>query len=140
MLAIRAFANFFRYPEGIELNMRHIDTVLQSAINCKDFNTKNAQVAVASLIINYCVRLSCLDDLESKSKCLQAIGEVLVANLDPEAAYRLLVAAGTLAALDDSCKALAHSIDLPDVIKKFQTSDVSKVVECSRLLSHTLSS
>ncbi|CAG5130369.1 unnamed protein product [Candidula unifasciata] len=140
MLAMRTFANFFRYPEGIELNMRHIDAVLQSAINCKDFNTKNAQVAVASLVLNYCVRLSSLDDLESKSKCLQAIGEILIVNLDPEAAYRLLVAAGTLAALDDSCKALAHSIDLPDVVRKFHTSDVSKLVECSKLLSHTLSS
>lgn len=140
MLAMRTFTNLFRHSEGVELSVRQIDAILQAAISCKDLNSKGGQVAVASLILNYCIKLCGVDDLESKSKCLQAVGEVLSTNLDPEAAYRLLVAIGTLAAGDDGCKALAHSIDLPAVVSKFHTSDSSKIAECSKLLFHTLSS
>ncbi|CAL1530460.1 unnamed protein product [Lymnaea stagnalis] len=140
MLAMRTFANLFRYPDGTSLNIQQIDAILQSAINGKDLTTKNAQVAVATVILNYCVKLSSLDDLESKSKCLQAVGELLSTELDPEASYRLLIGVGTLVTGDDGCKALSHSIDLPAMISKFVSSETGKLVECSKLLSQTLSS
>ncbi|XP_059168417.1 phospholipase A-2-activating protein-like [Physella acuta] len=140
MLAMRTFANLFRHPEGVALAMKEIDSILQSAIVGKDLTTKNAQLAVAAVILNYCVKLARVDDLESKSKCLQAVGEVLTATLDPEAVFRLLAGVGTLVTGDDGCKALAHSIDLPDLIAKFQISDIAKLAECALQLSKTLAS
>jgi hypothetical protein len=96
--------------------------------------------AVATLILNFCVKLHPSEDLENKSKCLQAAGEVLNTNFDPEAVYRILVGVGTLVAQDDGCKALAHSIDLPQVISKLNTSDVGKLAECSKLITQSLNS
>ncbi|KAH9488092.1 hypothetical protein Btru_065405 [Bulinus truncatus] len=140
MLALRTLANLFRHPEGTALNLREIDAILQSVITAKDLTIKNGQTAVATVLLNYCVNLSSLDDLESKSKCLQAAGELLSAQLEPEASYRVLVGVGTLVHTDDGCKALSHSIDLPLVISKFTSSDTSKLVECAKLLLKSLAS
>uniref|UniRef100_A0A2C9JHZ5 Phospholipase A-2-activating protein n=1 Tax=Biomphalaria glabrata TaxID=6526 RepID=A0A2C9JHZ5_BIOGL len=140
MLAMRTLANLFRHPDGAALNIQEIDAILQSVINGKDLTIKNGQTAVTTVLLNYCIKLSGLDDLESKSKCLQAAGELLSAQLEPEASYRVLVGIGTLVHTDDGCKALSHSIDLPLVLTKFTNSDTSKLAECAKLLLQTLAS
>ncbi|XP_005104581.1 phospholipase A-2-activating protein [Aplysia californica] len=140
MLSLRTLTNLFRHPEGTELNISRIDSVLQVAINGRDMTTKKGQIAVATLILNFCVKLAASDDLENKSKCLQAAGEVLGSNFDPEAVYRLLVGVGTLVGQDDGCKALAQSIDLPELIAKLNTSESGKLTECSKLVSSSFNS
>ncbi|GFR89325.1 phospholipase A-2-activating protein [Elysia marginata] len=143
MLVMRTFTNLFRYEDGVKLMLQHIDIVLQAAIGCRDLNTKNGQVAASTLLLNFCVKLSPVDDLDAKAKCLQASGELLAGSgkgLDPEASYRLLIGVGSLVHGDDGCKALAHSIDLPATIAVCQSSDTGKLAECARLLSQTLAS
>ena len=143
MLVMRTFTNMFRHNDGLKLIQQHIDTVLQAAITCRDLNTKNGQVATSTLLLNFCVKLAPVDDLDAKAKCLQAAGELLTSAgkaLDPEASYRLLIGIGSLVQGDDGCKALAHSIDLPAAIAQCQSSDTGKLTECARLLSQTLAS
>ncbi|KAK0062786.1 phospholipase A-2-activating protein [Biomphalaria pfeifferi] len=140
MLAMRTLANLFRHPDGAAMNIQEIDAIMQSVINGKDLTIKNGQVAVTTVLLNYCIKLSGLDDLESKSKCLQAAGELLSAQLEPEASYRVLVGIGTLVHTDNGCKALSHSIDLLLVLTKFTNSDTSKLAECAKLLLQTLAS
>jgi len=140
MLAIRTLNNLFRYPEITEVNKKYTDAVLQAAINNREIGTKNGQIAIATLILNFCVKLFKVDDLESKAKCLQAAGEVLGSATDPEAMYRLLVGVGTLVSDDDGSKALAHSINLPEIISKLKTSEPGKLAECSSLVCNLLKS
>ncbi|RUS88855.1 hypothetical protein EGW08_003400, partial [Elysia chlorotica] len=143
MLVMRTFTNLFRHEHGVKLMLANIDTILQTAIACRDLNTKNGQVATATLLLNFCVRLAPVDDLEAKAKCLQAAGELLSGagkGVDPEASYRLLIGVGSLVHGDDGSKALAHSIDLPGAIAACQSSESGKLAECARILSQTLSS
>lgn len=140
MLSLRTLNNLFRYPEGTEANQKNIDSILQAAINSRDIGTKNGQIAAATLILNFCVKLFEVDDLESKAKCLQAAGEVLGSDIDTEAKYRLMVAVGTLITNDDCSKALALSIDLPNIISKLNTSEPGRLAECSSMVSNILKS
>ncbi|XP_053321888.1 phospholipase A-2-activating protein [Spea bombifrons] len=135
LLALRTLCNSFSYDPGTRLMISHRDTVITKAIELKAVNNKNIHTALATLLLNYAICLHKINDLEGKAQCLSAISTVMEVVEDPEAAFRLLVALGTLISDDENAVQLAKSLGVNSQIKKYMSvAEPAKVNECCRLL------
>ncbi|XP_056376683.1 phospholipase A-2-activating protein isoform X2 [Hyla sarda] len=139
LLALRTLCNCFSSETGAKLMMLHRDTVITKSIEVKSVSNKNVHTALATLILNYATCLHRLSDLEGKAQCLSAISTVLEVVQDLEAAFRLLVALGTLISEDSNAMQLAKSLGVDSQIKKYMSvKEPAKVNECCRLLLNAL--
>lgn len=139
LLALRTLCNCFSFEAGAKLMMSQRDHVITKSIELKSVSNKNVHIALATLILNYATCLHRLSDLEGKAQCLSAISTVLEVVQDFEAAFRLLVALGTLISDDSNAVQLAKSLGVDSQIKKYMSvTEPAKVNECCRLLLNTL--
>ncbi|XP_069818093.1 phospholipase A-2-activating protein isoform X3 [Dendropsophus ebraccatus] len=139
LLALRTLCNCFSVEAGAKLMMSQRDAVITKSIELKSVSNKNVHTALATLILNYATCLHRLSDLEGKAQCLSAISTVLEVVQDLEAAFRLLVALGTLISDDSNAVQLAKSLGVDSQIKKYMSvTEPVKVIECCRLLLNTL--
>ncbi|KAM9329760.1 phospholipase A-2-activating protein [Gastrophryne carolinensis] len=139
LLALRTLCNMFTCKPGERLMITHRDAVLTKATELKGITNKNIHIALATLILNYSTCSHKASDLEGKAQCLSAISTVLEVVHDLEAAFRLLVALGTLACADSNAVQLAKSLGMDSQIKKYMAvSEPAKVQECCRLVLNML--
>ncbi|XP_064605533.1 phospholipase A-2-activating protein-like [Liolophura sinensis] len=141
MLSLRVMCNLFSQSTGEKFNMKHRDTILGAAVNCLQGSTKNIQVALTTLLLNYSVSLVRTPDEEFKPQCVSACIQVLShPQLDPEAIFRILVALGTLLEDDPTSLAVARSLDIQNLLQPLSNHpEPKKVSECSTLLLSLLS-
>ncbi|KAM4809172.1 phospholipase A-2-activating protein [Rhinophrynus dorsalis] len=139
LLALRTLCNCFSYEPGTQLMMSQRDSVITKAIEVKTVSNKNIHIALATLMLNYAISLHRVSDLEGKAQCLSAISTVIEVVQDLEAAFRLLVALGTLISDDRNAVQLAKSLGVDSQIKKYMSiTEPAKVSECCRLLLNIL--
>ncbi|XP_078532836.1 phospholipase A-2-activating protein [Lissotriton helveticus] len=139
LLALRTLSNCFTSEPGQRLMMSQKDLVLSEAIELRAGNNKNIHIALATLTLNYAVCLNKARDIEGKAQCLTVISTVVEAVHDLEAAFRLLVALGTLICDDVNAVQLAKSLGIASQIKKYASvSEPAKVSECCKLILNLL--
>ncbi|XP_069621506.1 phospholipase A-2-activating protein isoform X1 [Ranitomeya imitator] len=139
LLALRTLGNCFSYEAGAKFMMSQRDAIITKSMELKSVSNKNVHIALATLILNYATCLHRVEDLEGKAQCLSAISTILEVVHDLEAAFRLLVALGTLVSEDSNAMQLAKSLGVDSQIKKYMSvTEPAKVSECCRLLLNTL--
>ncbi|KAI9844062.1 MAG: hypothetical protein M1838_002334 [Thelocarpon superellum] len=150
MLGIRAFANLFETQEGRALAEARFDEILglTSPATSSSPNDRNTTIALTTLLINYAVLLTSPSHHKQAASSTQAL-----ALLDPlstvigtslsnaassapssEAAYRALVAGGTLLSLGDEVREAAGSVfglkdKAREAAKAFSEPRITNVVE-----------
>ncbi|MEE6459049.1 hypothetical protein FKM82_000524 [Ascaphus truei] len=139
LLALRTLCNCFSQEPGKRLMMSQRDTVISQAVGLKGVSNKNMHIALATLTLNYAICLHSVSDLEGKAQCLSVISTVIENVQDLEAAFRLLVALGTVISDDANAAQLAKSLGVDSQIKKYMSvSEPAKVNECCRLILNLL--
>ncbi|XP_069487023.1 phospholipase A-2-activating protein [Ambystoma mexicanum] len=139
LLALRALSNCFTSEPGQRLMMSQMDPVVSQAIELRAGSNKNIHIALATLTLNYAICLNRDRDIEGKAQCLSVISTVIEAVQDLEAAFRLLVALGTLICEDVNAVQLAKSLGVGSQIKKYASvSEPAKVSECCKLILNLL--
>jgi len=115
MMAIRAFANIFDTEEGRELAVKEfekIQSIVSSALT-RINNNRNVSVAIGTLYINYAVYFSTNSSDNGFDTCvsiLETLSKILEKEKDSEAVYRCLVAAGTLAGVNEEVRDVAKDV------------------------------
>ncbi|CAJ0942900.1 unnamed protein product [Ranitomeya imitator] len=133
LLALRTLGNCFSYEAGAKFMMSQRDAIITKSMELKSVSNKNVHIALATLILNYATCLHRVEDLEGKAQCLSAISTILEVVHDLEAAFRLLVALGTLVSEDSNAMQLAKSLGVDSQIKKYMSvTEPAKVSECCR--------
>ncbi|XP_069096867.1 phospholipase A-2-activating protein isoform X2 [Pleurodeles waltl] len=139
LLALRTLSNCFTSEPGQRLMMSQKDPVMSQAMELRTGSNKNIHIALATLTLNYAVCLNKARDIEGKAQCLTVISTVVEAVHDLEAAFRLLVALGTLICDDVNAVQLAKSLGIASQIKKYASvSEPAKVSECCKLILNLL--
>lgn len=139
MLALRTLCNCFGGPQGRALLLAQREAVLARAAELAVGGSKNTQVALATLLLNYAGCLHGRPDLEAKAQCLSVASSALESVQDKEAVFRLLVALGTTLASDQSARELARSLGVTSQIAKYSSvADPAKVGECCQLVLNEL--
>ena len=128
MLAVRAFANLFETEKGRNLADSKFDKI-HSLVTSSSLDTtnRNLTIAVTTLYINYAVLCTSAfhSDLPSSSDrsllLLEDLAGILTSATDAEAAYRGLVAAGTLLTLGEEIQLAAKEVyDVPSTWRKIE--------------------
>ncbi|XP_030050029.1 phospholipase A-2-activating protein isoform X1 [Microcaecilia unicolor] len=139
LLALRIFCNCFAWQPGQKLMMLHRDQILSQAIELKASVNKNIHIALATLVLNYAICLHQDNDIEGKAQCLSVVSTAIEMVQDLEAAFRLLVALGTLISDDVNAIQLAKSLGIDSQIKKYAAvSEPAKISECCKLVLNLL--
>lgn len=120
MLTVRMFANFFETQAGRELAVGRFDPIMSmvKSLTTKDSSpNRNLTIAVTTLYINYSVYLTsegretAPESSEQALVLLDELAKILSKEKDSEAAYRGLVALGTLVGgLGEEVKCAAKEI------------------------------
>jgi phospholipase A-2-activating protein len=139
MLSLRVIANLFSLSQGAKFIWNHQQELLEAVANCPNAgSTKNGLLAQSTATLNFCVEATKRKDFEKKSDCSRAVASILSAGgaqMDEEAAFRLLVAIGTLASGDEMCQAVFQSLDVVPVLTALkEKAQLNKVRECADLL------
>ncbi|WAR24642.1 PLAP-like protein [Mya arenaria] len=116
VLSLKVVCNMFAQPQGFKLCMDNREKIVNSAIVIKDSKNKNVHIGLGTLILNFSVALFGSLDLEGKKKTLQAASECLKSKPDPEAAFRLFIAMGTLIHKDENIQKLAKSLGIANML------------------------
>ena len=142
MLALRTLCNCFSGPQGRAMLLGQWEAVLVRAAELAAGGSKNTQVALATLLLNYAGCLHGRPDrpiLEAKAQCLLVASSALKSVQDKEAVFRLLVALGTTLASDQKAQVLARSLGVTFQIAKYSTvAEPAKVGECCQLVLNEL--
>ncbi|XP_029462252.1 phospholipase A-2-activating protein isoform X2 [Rhinatrema bivittatum] len=139
LLTLRIFCNCFAWQPGQKLMMSHRDQILSQAIELKASGNKNIHIALATLALNYATCLHQVNDIEGKAQCLSVVSTAVEMVQDLEAAFRLLVALGTLISDDANAVQLAKSLGIDSQIKKYAAvSEPAKISECCKLVLNLL--
>lgn len=138
MLALRTVANLFSHTDGAKLMSDNQTQVLEAVVNNNAMTTKNSQIAQSTAVLNFSVDATAKQDFERKSECVRAVAHLLEsgsADLDGEAAFRLLVALGTLVSGDELCLAVVQSLNVGPSLQALKNkTNLNKVIECADLL------
>lgn len=138
MLAIRTFANLFEIPAGRDLAMSQFDHMLTGVktalANSGATPNRNLTIAITTLFINFAVyltsegRATSPDSAERGLVLLEELSKLLNAEKDSEAAYRGLVALGTLVtALGSEVKSAAKEVyEVEKVLARVSASSPGK--------------
>lgn len=134
MLALRTLCNAFRCPAGLSLLSRHQERLVQSATDNAASTHKGTRIALSTLMLNFAAESTRSGDLESRAHLMSSASTLLRSEKEPEAAFRLMVAVGTLSG-DDNALAIGRSLDLKLILKHYRSvRDPLKVGECANLL------
>ena len=126
MLSVRAFGNLFDTESGRNLAERDYDRILELVQGSSLGTTnRNLNIAVATLYINYAVLLtssshsSLPSSIDRGLKLLDSLTSLVGTLKDSEAAYRSLVAVGTLLSLGEELLEAAKEVyDLAGALSK----------------------
>lgn len=136
ILSLKVVCNMFAQPQGFKICMDNRDRAISSALNLKLSKNKNVQIGLGTLFLNYSVGLFGTLDLEGKSQTLAAAVEVLKGKPDPEAAFRLFIAMGTLIHKDESVLNLAQSMNVQSLLGDYLViQNPKKISECAGFLA-----
>ena len=139
MLTLRTFCNMFVQEFGQVLALNNRENVITAALDCRLSPNKNIQIAIATLLINYSVFISDKEEDEAKTQCLLAIASVLENDLDPEAAFRLLVSLGTLIKNNETTLVMAKSLDFKHLVEPYLSKlEPAKLPQCASYLLELL--
>jgi phospholipase A-2-activating protein len=134
MLALRLMTNMFTHPSGCQLLVSKREEILHCVSGLASKN-KGIQVALCSLILNFAVETQKLSQSSSITGILTALSVVLLHQLDAEAAFRALVAVGTVVCISQEAVAQAVSLGIQQTVSNYcNVLEPKKVGECARLL------
>ncbi|WAR24590.1 PLAP-like protein [Mya arenaria] len=139
VLSLKVVCNMFAQPQGFKLCMDNREKIVNSAIVIKDSKNKNVHIGLGTLILNFSVALFGSLDLEGKKKTLQAASECLKSKPDPEAAFRLFIAMGTLIHKDENIQKLAKSLGIANMLGDYlRVSEPAKISSCANFMQDLL--
>lgn len=141
MLALRTLVNLFSIEECRKKLLQLRDSVITRVSAMFPTDNKNVQIAMATLMLNYCVALSgAAEPSEGQAQCLTSLGLLFLdsdAITDPEAKYRTLVALGTLLSgkhAEQNAR-IAHDMDVAIKVQHWkQLEDTDKIQRCAQLI------
>lgn len=113
--------------------------VLELAAGLSSSQNKNVRVALSTLVLDFAAFAPASDE-EALMQLLSLVAELLLgaSQEDPEALFRVLVAAGTLAHASPAVKAAASGLGVADVAKQHASSAVAKVAAAAQDLIQVL--
>jgi len=139
ILSLKVLSNMFAQPQGFKLCMENRDHIISAALSMKTSLNKNVQIALATLVMNFSVGLFGSLDLEGKSQILSAATECLKGKPDPEAAFRLSIAMGTLIHKDDVVQNLGQSMNIQPLLGDYMMiNEPKKISDCVMHLKELL--
>eukprot|EP00118_Oscarella_pearsei_P022694 m.265207 g.265207 ORF g.265207 m.265207 type:complete len:141 (+) comp40484_c0_seq11:1987-2409(+) len=140
MLSLRLLANLFANPTGKALVCENVDEILLHLELFLETTNKGIQIALASVLLNYTVATSSRKDINTTGKLLSFLTKILSREIDSEAAFRALVAVGTLLVENsENARALTLSLETRNAVAPWCERDgPKKVGECARLLRELL--
>lgn len=139
ILSLKVVCNMFAQPQGFKLCMENRDHIISTALALKKSANKNVQIALSTLLLNFAVGLFGSLDLEGKSQVLSAAVECLTIKPDPEAAFRLSIAMGTLIHKDEMVLNLAQSMNLQSMLGDYMMiNEPKKISDCVMHLKELL--
>ncbi|XP_076340868.1 phospholipase A2 activator protein [Tachypleus tridentatus] len=134
-LALRTLCNLFCHKPGENIILHERDRILTEVLSYVNSQTKNIQIARATLLLNYSVAFHKQHDLQAKCQCLSGAAALLPTFPDNEARFRLLVTIGTLIWGDSDVIEFAKSLDLLSLIEKFRKiKEPEKIENCAETL------
>ncbi|XP_062515038.1 phospholipase A-2-activating protein-like isoform X2 [Corticium candelabrum] len=140
MLSLRLLCNLFAHASGCQLLMSNTHEVTIHVSMLVECN-KGVQIALCSLLLNYAVELSKTGGSSGVTDVLTALKVVLCHKIDNEAAFRALVAVGTLVCIGEEARVQAISLDFQQTASNYlSVTEPKKVAECARLLIAKLGS
>lgn len=139
ILSLKVLCNMFAQPQGFKLCMENREHIISTVLSLKASGNKNVQIALATLVLNFSVGLFGSLDLDGKKKVLSAAVECLKGKPDPEAAFRLAIAMGTLIHKDETVLNLAQSMNVQPLLGDYMMIDEpKKVSDCVMYLKELL--
>lgn len=137
MLALRCFANLFDTDEGKTLLLQRREVIISAIVSALPKASKNTEVALATVFLNYSVALCASSDFEGQVHCVSAICMLLLESIsNDEAKYRILVALGTFFSHSGENVRLARDLQGKDFVQtwKLTAVDCKKVEHCARFI------
>lgn len=139
ILSLKVLCNMFAQPQGFKLCMENRDHIISTVLSQKTSSNKNIQIALGTLILNFSVGLFGSLDLDGKKKVLSASVDCLKGKPDPEAAFRLSIAMGTLIHKDETVYNLARSMNIQPLLGDYMMVDEpKKISDCVMYLKELI--
>ena len=142
-LTLRILNNCFACVPGRMIMLSNSNKIIQSLDNLIESNNKNVQIALATILLNYAVvgfneKLAEVKIFQGVADTAKYLLERGIAQVDPEAVFRSLVALGTLirmnqASITESVKQSLH------IIKVLSKESEMRIKDCAKSLSLALS-
>eukprot|EP00731_Ephydatia_muelleri_P024283 Em0016g554a len=140
LLVLRCIANMFAQPQCLSLVDLKRPMVLPEIVRLLPASTKLSQIAVATIIQNYCHYCYCKNYVDGISDCVQACIKILQTNTDTEAKFRAAVGIGTLISTDRSLvKRSARPLDILSILEPLcNVVESPKLSQCAELIIQAL--
>ncbi|XP_065832273.1 phospholipase A-2-activating protein-like [Oscarella lobularis] len=141
MLSLRVLANLFAHSVGTTLLCCNVDQILVHLEYVVENSNKGAQVALSTVLLNYAVAFCDGDkQVDIKGTLLSTLTKMLRNQIDKEAAFRVLVAIGTLLSSHrENAGALALSLETQKAVSLWSgIVEPKKVGECAKVVENIL--
>lgn len=132
LVTMWTLANLFGKAEGATLCLEHQKQVLEATIGCAHSPNPKVLRGAGAILLNFSVALLGKDDTDRKGECFRVAQQLLQDCADGEAAFRLLVALGTLMYGDQMARATAMSLDVGQLLQQFCGFGEQRVAECAK--------
>eukprot|EP01087_Luapelamoeba_hula_P007469 TRINITY_DN1834_c0_g1_i2.p1 TRINITY_DN1834_c0_g1~~TRINITY_DN1834_c0_g1_i2.p1 ORF type:complete len:365 (-),score=58.14 TRINITY_DN1834_c0_g1_i2:92-1186(-) len=140
LVALRCLVNMFAHQAMRTMIDSSAAQVFEAAASTVSLNNKHIISALITLLVNYATLFTTQNNEEAKIQAMSILLEILEkASLEPEQAYRVLVALGTLCFADEAAQGVANNLDIPALVHKLTTLPEAKVAQAAHEVLAVLS-